>query len=226
MRRPSLGRAALFVAASILVGCGGASPPRPVEVPLSPPPASPPSPPAAPPRAIAAPPSLGPVFGLRIAQGGRVITPVDHEVTLSRAPFELTVFLRQHQLVLVQVSLKPDILDRARAGQPIDGDDDPFGQGHGMAEAHPPESSLMLDDEASHAFFYDGPDEYRCQEATPVPGVADAVACARAVNELEVRDGAPIVLASQAPPAVYLTAYARGESGSERQRDWLILRFR
>jgi hypothetical protein len=211
---------ALF-AAAFAQSCGGERQPVLV-VPSAP--AS-----AAPPVVIVPPPmpEVGKAEGEGVVffvQDGREVHPVGHDAMLDRTDFQLVVVFPRPGMVLLNVSTRRVLFDRAKNGEDLGKNEDALSPGHGMAEEVPPDSELHVADDASHAIYMQNAQtEHRCQDLLEIPG---GFACKRRVMRLVVGKRT-IEIRDLKEPDLYFVALATDDGKDTKpRRDWIRLRFR
>lgn len=135
-----------------------------------------PTPPPAKPRERATVP-----FKLHVEQGGQRITPVNGEITLSRAPFVLVLTLPEPGGVLVNISENPRAYQAAREGKPL-AELPGFGRSNLVEGFTNTKRELILSDQDYQYWFYFTESINRFDRV--VQADDGGIVCHRAVNQL------------------------------------------
>jgi hypothetical protein len=167
-------------------------------------------------------------FTLGIIQAGQKIPIRGHRVTLEKRPFAMVFHFSQLGSMLVQASFKPELVDRARAGQRLE---ELLGQDSRISEdpMNPDEILQISDRGRYHNWLYLGPEIHRFDRGGVRKIRHGGYLCRRTVSRLFV-GGREIPVAKCPKDTIYMLfvktqrSVGSGRRG-ELQRDWLELNF-
>ena len=164
-------------------------------------------------------------FRVRIEQSGKDVPIDDHRVSLASDTFTFVFELAQGtDEISVNASYSSHTLELARANAPLTGDEQPFGAGHGAAEAmDEPARNVFVDDDAFNVWGWSGP-MHRCHVHQVL---ASGSVCKRIVEDL-TQGSVEAPVGGSGVEALYVVFLAMKHEGTENhelERDWLTMVF-
>jgi hypothetical protein len=162
-----------------------------------------------------------------LEQEGRAVRIEGHEASLKKGPFDLLLTIHDARRgILMNVSLKPELYERARRGQDLVGY---FQPGTGMAEeAVVRKKELFISDLNSHHYLIHDPTK-KTSRYHEVTQTEEGFRCRRSVEELffvPSRKSVRIVdLGHDALHLVFFLGLPRADRSVEQQREYVKLRF-
>jgi hypothetical protein len=167
------------------------------------------------------------VLRIGLEQEGRAVRIDEHEASLRKGPFEILITTQDATRgILMNVSLKPELYERARRGQDLEGY---FQPGTGMAEeAVVKKKELYVSDFNSHHYLLHNP-EMKTNRYHEVRKTEDGFRCRRSVEQLYlVPSRKTIRIADLGHDALYLVFFlglARNDRSVEQERGFVKIRF-